>query len=85
MTVMTAPLWHFYFNQVDWAFNHGCSSHACHSGSIGVGTEHTVIVEVDQGTRLSHDLPIRRYHPGCAPLHPVDPDEHLEPGLGVDS
>lgn len=53
-------------NQADFDRDHICDSCGL---MIRKGTEHDVQVTRDNGhAHLSHDLPIERLHPGCAPL-----------------
>lgn len=66
---------------VDWVWIRTC--HGC-DRAIPVGTEHVQVIDTDKPhSHLPHEMPISYFHPLCAPLHPVDPDEHLEPGVGL--
>lgn len=71
---MSPMVIHFFYNQVDWAFSHACSSDRCSLGSISVGKEHTVVTY--SGKPVTRDL-LHRYHAMCAPLPLIDVNEPL--------
>lgn len=61
---------HIYPNCVEWSWNRTCGD--C-GGSIPVGTQHTQVIDADQGhTHLPHEMPIHYFHPRCAPLTPAE-------------